>query len=635
MFEIKHERTNKMIVKAILFAMFSVFGFVVRNGMYQMTPEKIKEVGGYWSALLQRLASVFASPSSVYLILFLLLVVVYIGIMQRLTFSHRVISGVLSACYALLLMLSEGYYRYDNWDCVFGNKFAFFTSLLRGAGIAVFFFFVMQILFAVHVEAKEGEHSFVKTFLKLLGVFVICWLPYMIIMFPGAMNPDTRDQVAQLTGNSHFCFTARMIEQNTPDFLWNNNHPVLFTLVLKGFVSLGGALGSYAWGFELYAVLQSIAFAAAIAFLLTKLRSYGYSKKIVLGFAVFFALNPLFPLWGMTIMKDVPFTIFLVFACVWLYEIISGKRNCGIKSCLMLGFALLFMMMFRNNGFFMALLAVPFLVILMWKERKKMLWLLGTFLITIVVFKIGITGLLFTSLGIGQGSAGEMYSVPFQQTARYIKEHRKEVTKEEEKAILAVLNTGGTLDEIADLYVPYRADQVKATFNSKASSADMKNYIKVWFTQFTKHPTVYIQAYLNLIHCWFAMESKADNIYYPDVDPYIAQMLPGVTQPEALSGARASVRAYTKLLDSSPLTSWLLEFSVYSWVYLALLVIMIVRKKREAFLTAVMLFANYLVCLAGPVGYMRYALPMIICLPLAILLTFQSDRVHVSEKEGE
>lgn len=637
MFEVKNQIHTKMCVKAVLFAIFSVFCFTVKNGTYILAEEKIEQFGGWWPAQLNRMTGVFVNPSSIYVILFLLFVAAYLFFMQRVSFSHCRISIVLSVCYALLLLLGESYFRYNNWDCVFGNGFAFLTSFMRGAGIGILFFFVLQFVLKIQIQTREEPISFGRIFIVIGGVLVLCWLPYMIIMFPGAMNADTRDQVAQITGTEQFCFTARMIQQNTPDFLWNNNHPVLFTLILKCFVMLGGVLGSYAWGFEIYSVLQSLAFAMAIAYLLTKLRSYGFSRRMIGGFVAFFALNPLFPIYGMTIMKDIPFTIALVFASVWLYEILSEKRMTGVKECLLLGGVLLVMMLFRNNGFFMMVLAVPFLIVLLRKEKKKMLRLLVTFLVSIVVFKVGISGLLFPALGIGGGSTGEMLSVPFQQTARYITEYRDEITTEEEQAILGVLNTGGTLDEIADLYEqePFRADLVKQRYNPQSTGTDLKNYVVVWAKQFLKHPDIYVQAYLNLAHCWFGMEAAADNIYYMNVDPYIQEMLDGVIEPESLAWARNAVDGYTKLLDNGPMTSWLLEFSVYTWVYMILLVVMVLRRKRDAFLTAVMLFVNYLTCLAGPVGYMRYAIPMIVCLPLVIVLTFYSDRVQGENREGD
>lgn len=635
MFEVKNQIHTKMCVKAVIFAIFSVFCFTVKNGTYRLAEEKIAQAGGWLPAQLSRIGAVFVNPSSVYFILFCLFVCAFLFLMQRISFSYCRVSIVLSICYALLLLLSDSYFRYNNWNCVFGNGFAVLTSLMRGAGIGILFFFVMQFVLNIRLQTEKGAFSFGRTFLIIGGLFVLCWLPYMIIMFPGAMNADTRDQVAQITGTEQFCFTARMIQQNTPDFLWNNNHPVLFTLILKCFVMLGGALGSYSWGFEIYSILQSLAFAAAIAYLLTKLRSYGFSRRIIGGFVAFFALNPLFPLYGMTIMKDIPFTIALVFVSVWLYEILCGKRQAGVKECSLLGGVLLVMMLFRNNGFFMAVLAIPFLLFLLWKEKKKMFRLVGTFLISIFVCKIAISGLLFSALGIGGGSSGEMFSVPFQQTARYIKEYRKEITEEEEEIILSVLNTGGTLDEIADLYVPYRADQVKQKYNPKSTGTDLKRYASVWVKQFLKHPTVYVQAYLNLAYCWFGMEGPADNIYYMNVDIYIQKMLDGVREPEALLPARNAVNGYTKILDNCPITSWLLEFSVYTWIYLILLVVMVLRRKREAFLTAVMLYANYLICLAGPVGYMRYAIPMIVCLPLVTVLTFYGDSVKTEISQDE
>lgn len=635
MYEVKNQIHTKMCVKAALFAIFSVFCFTVKNGTYILTEEKIEQFGGWWPAQLNRMAGVFVNPSFIYVILFFLFVGAYLFLMQRISFSHCRISIVLSVCYALFLLLGESYFHYNNWDSVFGNGFAVLTSFMRGAGIGILFFFALQFILNIQIQTRKEPISFGRIFLVICGVFVLCWLPYMIIMFPGAMNADTRDQVAQITGTEQFCFTARMIQQNTPDFLWNNNHPVLFTLILKCFVMLGGALGSYAWGFEIYSVLQSLAFAMAIAYLLTKLRSYGCSRRMIGGFVAFFALNPLFPLYGMTIMKDIPFTIALVFASVWLYEILSGKRMAGVKECLLLSGVLLVMMLFRNNGFFMMILAVPFLIVLLWREKKKMLRLLATFLITIVVFKVGISGLLFPALGIGGGSTGEMLSVPFQQTARYITEYRDEITAEEEQAILGVLNTGGTLDEIADLYEPYRADMVKQRYNPQSTGTDLKNYVVVWAKQFVKHPDVYVQAYLNLIHCWFGMEASADNIYYMNVDPFIQKMLDGVIEPESLAWARNAVNGYMKILDNCPMTSWLLEFSVYTWAYIILLVVMVLRRKRDAFLTSVMLFVNYLTCLAGPVGYMRYAIPMIVCLPLVIVLTFYRDRVQAENREGD
>ena len=130
MFEVKNQITGKMCVKAVIFAVFTVLCFTVKNGMYQLSEEKIVQSGGWWLAQLNRLSSIFVNPSSLYLILFILFVGAYLFLLQRISFSHCLISIVLSVCYSLLVLLGESYYRYNNWDCVFGSGFAFCTSLI-------------------------------------------------------------------------------------------------------------------------------------------------------------------------------------------------------------------------------------------------------------------------------------------------------------------------------------------------------------------------------------------------------------------------------------------------------------------------------------------------------------------------
>ncbi len=63
-------------------------------------------------------------------------------------------------------------------------------------------------------------------------------------------------------------------------------------------------------------------------------------------------------------------------------------------------------------------------------------------------------------LYIGNFPSRVFFSIPMQQTARYLKEYPDDVTKEEAKAIDGVMK----YDEIADLYNPELSDPVKATY---------------------------------------------------------------------------------------------------------------------------------------------------------------------------
>ncbi len=90
--------------------------------------------------------------------------------------------------------------------------------------------------------------------------------------------------------------------------------------------------------------------------------------------------------------------------------------------------------------------------------------------------------------GVKPGGKQEMLSIPFQQTARYVKYYGNDVSTEEEKVIRKVLD----YDTIGKNYDPDLSDPVKNTYKQKDEY--LKDYFNIWFEMLKKHPTAYIQA---------------------------------------------------------------------------------------------------------------------------------------------
>jgi len=88
-----------------------------------------------------------------------------------------------------------------------------------------------------------------------------------------------------------------------------------------------------------------------------------------------------------------------------------------------------------------------------------------------------------------------MLSVPFQQTARYVKYHADELSDEDIKTIDYVLN----YDTLAERYKPEIADPVKNEYNKYTKTKDLIAYFKIWFKGLVKHPETYIDA-TQLVH---------------------------------------------------------------------------------------------------------------------------------------
>lgn len=117
---------------------------------------------------------------------------------------------------------------------------------------------------------------------------------------------------------------------------------------------------------------------------------------------------------------------------------------------------------------------------------------------TALVMTVGVTmlyqfaeGPLASAAGVEPGSVKEMLSVPFQQTARYLKEYPDDVTSKERKAINKILD----YDKLAEIYQPDRSDNVKDTYKNKKGG--LKRYFRqAWLPMFFKHPDAYFEATL-------------------------------------------------------------------------------------------------------------------------------------------
>ena len=77
---------------------------------------------------------------------------------------------------------------------------------------------------------------------------------------------------------------------------------------------------------------------------------------------------------------------------------------------------------------------------------------------------------------ITSGSIRETLSIPFQQTARYVKYHSDDLTQEDIIVIDKVLG----YDDLAERYDPEISDPVKNKFNKYTSNGELMDYLKDW-----------------------------------------------------------------------------------------------------------------------------------------------------------
>lgn len=514
-------------------------------------------------------------------------------------------------------------FRYTNsWDLIFMDSFHLLISGVVFAGYYVLAVRLFQMVIRyLCKKAQESKTSCGKwttllfetnAFAGPLLVIMIFWSPYILAKFPGASMPETLAEMRQ--------------------FYWgtiNNYYPPLHTIMLSLIMQLGNLLGSYTLGFFLNLVVQLAMLLSAFSygFLLMKRWKTPYLfRYLALGII---CMTQFFPMESTVVEKDIPYTACVVFLVLLLAELVrtikdseplSKKQTAGlILVCL--GTA-----GFRNEGIYLALVSAVAAIAYGWsvigKENlKKWKSILAAFLIPVVLI-LGYQKVLLPACGVEDNGPKEALSIPFQQTARYVRDYGAEVTAEEAEIIGKVLD----YENLAELYDPITSDPVKYTYHAE-TTGELLDYFRVWAIQLVKHPANAVEATMNNAYGWFYQEGYTQNYMMTSrIDGQDVRW--EINQPAKLAGVRQVMERVAKLLSRVPVLNWFENAGMVSMLLILLVAVWIGAGKKRYLVAVSPLIVAVLVCIAGPTfNYqMRYIMPVMFSVPFLAGLFVQSMR---------
>jgi len=238
-------------------------------------------------------------------------------------------------------------------------------------------------------------------------------------------------------------------------------------------------------------------------------------------------------------------------------------------------------------------------------------------MVGVLAFYLAENKLLIPGLGIATDSTQESFSIPFQQTARYIRDHGDEVTEEEKEAIAGVLD----YDKIVRDYNPDLSSNVKWSYHGDKEST--KKYLKIWRQMLFKHPEVYIDSVFDSSYGYFypevALKSRG-MFYFQIVNEKNLSLDYEYAFPREI---RKKLQNYTTWSVEMTGVGVLYNSAVYTWLTVLIAGFLLRSKHKKYVILAIPSLINFLVCLASPVnGSIRYSLPSIIVMPFLIALTF-------------
>lgn len=455
-------------------------------------------------------------------------------------------------------------------------------------------------------------------------LIMVCWLPYLIVAFPGYICPDATWQLAQFFGTT--AMTA--------------HHPPLQTLLMGGITQAGISLFGARTGLFMYSCFQFAAFSVVLGYVISIMVSMKPPRWLLVGFCMAIAISPYYTNGFTTMLKDSIYAYSLLLLIAETVQLLRG--NTERRHFVLLGISIFCVVCLRNEGKYVV---APFIVAL-WlfalkrrlnpdSAKRSILRVSAALLVPVLVGYL-LNSHVSSAYHIQQGSIREALSLPFQQTARYVLYHEDVVTMDEKEAIAAVLD----YDHLKENYNPRISDPVKRTFNNQAGSAELKAYIQVWLKQGLKHPGTYVCATLNQVYYLVYPFIENAVIYsktlpqFIETDVFAEQVGTHLgLSKEGPSPLKNAMNAWYQLCYSLPVFGLLSSTSVYVFALLFGICISL-RKRQYRWLIPVIpliMCCGIIVLAPAILGHPRYAYPVIYSMPL--LLSWLSELLRSSENQ--
>lgn len=518
----------------------------------------------------------------------------------------------------IFLLISNVFINMGNLSYLYKNMWLILYNLIRF--IAIYIVLKRSLIyfenFIKNHEFKLKENKIINLFLKHPFLFsfiaiLICWSIYVIAFYPIILSPDPSFQIKQFFNvRTKYADYAILLDNNV--FL-TNHHPVFHTMILGYSLKLGRFLLNDNFGLFIYSLTQLLVLAFTLSLTIKYLNENNVNKKIVFIVLLLYCFIPMFPLYAMSGVKDTYYTCFIILYVMKLDKIIRSKQEkLSYKEMIQLLLIMFAVCLFRNNGIYVLILSFPLILI----YSKKYFQTLLVIFIGVLAFYGTYTKVLLPSLKITDGSIRETLSIPFQQTARYVKYYDKDLSKNDIKVIDKVLE----YETLAKRYNPTISDPVKNEFNKYTTKKELLAYLKVWFKCFFKHPLVYIEATLNNIYGYFSPQSTNWYIYYK-YDTRITEDKLVNYHYNNLSSLRLILSSFAQGFPYIPLIGLISNIGFNAWLLLGLTTYSIFKKKKEYLIVLSPLLISLLICVASPVNtYFRYAMPFIFIMPFIFTL---------------
>ena len=526
---------------------------------------------------------------------------------------------------ALLLVIGEIYSKYHTYSIITTNVLTFLISILKLSG---YYFLLIMLYYLIdyyltnikkvrnyHIHNKYTEkyinyfdkHPFKTSFITIF----IFWSVYLIAFYPGVLSPDPYYQLMQ-----YFNVPNKYVDwviQANPHIFMTTHHPVFHTYLLGFCVSIGRFLINDNFGFFIYTFIQTVFYVGVLSYTIYFLKKHKVNRIYRFFLLLIYIIVPSFGFYTVSLVKDVFYTGFIILFILFVYDIICDKdKNLNIKDIIIFVIIMLGACLFRHNG--IIIVGITSIVLIIYNKINRKSLISGLIIFGIIFYSFN--NILVPSLGISQGSSREMYSVMFQQTARYVKYYGNELDKNDKLVIDKVLG----YNDLKYRYNEELADPVKNCYNKNVTKKDFNNYLNTWYKGLKKHPGVYIDSFINNTYGYVYPNKHNWYIYSNNYKKHEKNQV-FEHSFNSLEILRGILVGYGNIFPYIPGVGLFVNIGFNTILLIIMTSYLITKRNKKYLIVLLPLYLSLGICLLSPANtYFRYSMPYIFIIPTLLCL---------------
>jgi hypothetical protein len=523
---------------------------------------------------------------------------------------------LLLGCAVFSFLLSVSFLIGGKADAIQKTGFRVFRSdfVYLAALTAAFFFISAWAADWVlrHPIRLAGKNRFSPgTVWAACSVFLfLSWIPCLFVYYPGNISPDSLVCITQAAGRSGL----------------SNWQPVFYILLIRPFLFFALSIGkSLNFGAALFLAFQAAAMAVMVGYLPCWLTRKGFPLWISAAAMAYFIFDPVFPMYAVTMWKDVPFGALMLLYVLNLFDIIKSRGEWLKNTRSFVWFLILNLLIafLRNNGYYIIFVTLAVLAFLYRKQWKR---LVPSFLAILVIVPV-IQGPVYRVCGVARSPFAESVGIPLQQIGRTVATQGK-ITEEQKKFLNRLL----PLDEIKKDYLPTISDPIKfdPAFNDDFLNKNKFGFLKVWGGMMIPNFKSYAEAYvLQTFGFWHVGTTNWVLHYGIADDPGMRENGLSMSNLGSLAGNRSSIQnAFDCLQKKIPLLSGIVNIGVLFWAAVFSACLLIIRKKAKFLAAYLPLLVLWGTLMAATPTYceFRYMFAFALALPVVVILAFPLRR---------